>query len=253
MQTLSCGYVFGASDNMPLRALGYVLSANFFRDEYLPQAQLQIVHPLAVSKAVNARLNHEATTTYVETLSLLVHDGLHNGQPRQHNAHSLEAVAIPDDSFTNAVRKVIETNTVLANKFKAKANARNADYAPYVAAHLLVHDSHQAGLVPLNYEGYDYSGHPVATPDRIISVGAQSERLFYTARMLCREAGVLPDNAVETTGQVFTKHVLPPYLTARAGEPSLFDIEILQGPPIENENASVQRDLRYLQEHTITH
>ena len=84
---------------------------------------------------------------------------------------------------------------------------------------------------------------------RIISIGAQSERPFYAARMLCKRAGVTPDNPVSETAQLFTRHVLPPYNMCKQGEYdlSMDSIVELSKRLFTHEVPSVERDLRYLQ------
>jgi hypothetical protein len=247
------GFVFGASETMPLRAAGYVMSATRIRDTYLPEAQLQIIHPLNIGVAAN-KLNKDvvlATAEIVAYTSLL---GLHRDDAIGQNVHYLETTAMPEDTFVEKVRGVIQADPALFESFEAKATRRNASHDMYVAAHMLVHDSHMAGLQPLTgYDGLVYSsGHPISRPERIVSVGAQSERRFYQARMACRAAGVLPPEPVAATGQFFTRHVLPPYQTCRNGEPQLVsDVATLLGPTIQHDTASVERDLRYLQNNLV--
>lgn len=218
-----------------------------FRDKHLPSAQLQIVHPLGVSAEVNS--TDRAKALYeASKLAIFSEDGLHGSSAERSNVHYLEMGQLPEPSFTEAVRGAVEQEPLLLNQFVRKSAARGADYAPYVAAHLLAHDAHPMDLQPLDV--YDAS-HTIARPERIVSIGAQSERPFYLARMLCRAAGVLPPAAVTETGQLFTRHVLPPYIPCREGEPSITDFLKLYDPPLEHPVPSVQRDLRYLQENTI--
>jgi len=60
--------------------------------------------------------------------------------------------------------------------------------------------------------------------------------------MACQQARLLPDGVQVATGQLFTRHVISPYLSCREGEPLLSAESITIGHQV----ASVQRDLQYL-------
>ena len=125
----------------------------------------------------------------------------------------------------------------------------------YVTAHLLMHDT-RVELQPLGPD----EAEPIV-PQRVISIGAKSERPFYEARMASRAAAVLLPGAVQETGQLFTKHDIPPYNKCREGEPSI--AEVMQTYPLrhplewgydplydlQHPNPSVQRDLKYVAEY----
>ncbi|CAN5374257.1 hypothetical protein BH09PAT4_BH09PAT4_06080 [soil metagenome] len=240
-QTQWCGSVFGASSEMPLRALSYVMSALNIRDNIFPEAQLQVITPINAAEVINgidtetARL--EANKLEICSMGLASYL---TGTPRMAFMYAQD---VPSNDFTKEVEKVVESDEGLQKLFARKKQQKQS-YASYIAAHLLIHDA-PASLV-------DTSTGPgqeeIQGAPRIISIGAQSERPFYAARMACKRAGVLPPHAVDATAQLFTRHVLPPYIACRQGEPGIFNFEELVGEPITHPVASVERDLRFFQE-----
>jgi hypothetical protein len=98
-----------------------------------------------------------------------------------------------------------------SQRLAKSARSRQASYPAYVAAHLMLHDMVDSVIAePETEERPDLSAR------RIISIGALSERSFYAARMRCRSAPYfVTDDMVVATGQIFTKHVLPPYNFSR--------------------------------------
>lgn len=240
----------GASTTeMPLRALGYAASAYAVYRRYFPEAQLQFVHPVhAASLANGVNINN----AYGEAQKFEYY--------RQQIFPLSYAFAFPgalgtvglsdseesyDSSFTHQVREFLDYKPEVAAPLTKAAAGR--DLATYAAAHLVNHDSH-LGLQEM--ESDFFGDVAISSAPRIISIGAQSERKFYNARMACRSAGILPAGSVEATGQLFTKHVLPPYLHAREGEPVLSTFYQRERPLAEistdHSVPSVQRDLEFL-------
>jgi hypothetical protein len=128
-----------------------------------------------------------------------------------------EPVTIDRTSVAAALRHVPGGE----EKLQLAGTKRGGDPIAYVAAHLQMHDT-DAILTPNTPNTPD----PIA-PERIVSLGAQSERIFYLARMACRQGGVAIPNTVEGTAQLFTRHILPPYFECRDGnEPTLQDLEL---------------------------
>jgi hypothetical protein len=248
-QTRYCGLGFGTSDKIPpLRTIGYVLSAFNVRAHFLPLAQLQVVFPLAVIEAVNG-VSLAAAREVAETVQTLVRLGLSSGNgpaTKYDDVVFTESTAVPNDQLASFVASTLAANEQLSERFGKQANRRLATANAYVAAHLLVHDT-QTALLPLS----GVLEPAVCTGQRIVSIGAQSERPFYAARMACRRAVDRPINMVANTGQLFTRHVLPPYITCKQGEPDVFELESLLGDTIQHPVASVQRDLIFLQDRLI--
>jgi hypothetical protein len=133
------------------------------------------------------------------------------------------------------------------------ASTHRGDMISYVAAHLQMHDTNAA------LQTLDGQEAPQDNVKRIISLGAQSERPFYMVRMACRKLGIDIPGQVEETGQVFTRHVLPPYLRCREGEPDIgglyltyplrHPLEFAADPLYDRDrhpNDSVERDLAFI-------
>lgn len=138
------------------------------------------------------------------------------------------------------VNASVQADPSLYARLQKMAIKRSGNFADYLAAHLVMHDG-QASLTPME------SVEPLPLqPDRIISLGAQSERPFYAARMLCKIAGVQPFNAVSSTAQLFTRHVLPPYQPCRQGEPMINGSVQLELIDIQHPVHSIRRDLAYI-------
>jgi hypothetical protein len=227
-----------SSEPMPLRSLGYFASAIALQERYFPDAELQFVYPVSAAHTINnvdievARRNALATDTVASR-----HFARSFGQGTVASFFDTE---MPSLDLQAAVADVLGQQPGLANAFRASAKGRDADYVPYVAAHVLMHDTNpQLASVGRGRPAKSQAG-------RVISIGAQSERPFYLARMACRQARVLPDDAQVVTGQLFTRHVIPPYVSCREGEPTMDGIEIMQDQEISHPVASVQRDLAYL-------
>jgi hypothetical protein len=238
---------------MPLRAFGYLASAAHIANEYLPNAQVQMVHTLHTAQRVNG-VNIERSRQGAEHFAglgtlMLTGSGV-----------SIERVTFlvdplePAEIDESAVRAALETAPAdIRDKLLASGARRGSDTVPYVTAHLQMHDT-AAELAPLRPR----DAAPIE-PTRIISLGAQSERPFYIARMACREQGVDIPDQVADTAQLFTRHVLPPYqFTKQGSEPHMQEL-LAAGPFRETlewagdpfaatpENLSVARDLSYLQ------
>jgi hypothetical protein len=239
---------------MPLRAFGYVASAAHIASRYFPEAQVQIVHTINTSARINGvsmEAGRKAATTYANLGDAML--GAIDLRPRQ-LTHLVDPSQPPDINET-AVQQALEVAlpTEARGKLFASGARRGSEVAPYVAAHLQMHDT-AADLTPLR----PCDAEPIS-PERIISSGAQSERAFYLARMACRAQGVVIPNQITATGQLFTRHVLPPYQYARdCGEPPMQELpaaEPFRSPlewtpdPFEQipTNRSVARDLAYLQ------
>lgn len=227
------------TDVMPLRVLGYAASAMVVHTKYFPKAQLQFVHPLHAAQTANG-LKLDQTLRQAQLFDF---DRLKIGG-KSGESIGLVDILEPDDRLIDDVKNVLAEHSSIAQPLYKAASVHNGDPAQYLASHLEMHDSN-AQLVPIN-EGYPER----RISQRIISIGAQSERMFYLARMACRLEGVLPTDSVEETGQLFTKHVLPPYLHCREGELSLHDYYSRTRPiyGFETDHAigSVTRDLQFL-------
>lgn len=223
---------------MPRRALGYYASALAVQERYFPEAELQIVYPLLAATKVNGVAIDQAQR-YAEDLDRAAQSSFpaHFQQDRLDTGEikSFFDGQLPDDELHAAVAEVLALEPELSSRFQTQADRRRSDYVSYVAAHVLMHDTNPR-LSPMANSG------PARMDGRVISIGAQSERPFYLARMALRRANVLPKSIQVATGQLFTRHVIPPYLNCREGEPGLGESGAAAYHPV----ASVQRDLQFL-------
>jgi hypothetical protein len=239
---------------MPLRAFGYIASAAHIANRYLPNAQVQIVHTVHTGERINhvdIAASVAAATTYANLGDIMLDEiGL---RPRHftHLADPAQPAAIDETAVARALESKLSADAY--NRLNASGARRSSEVAPYVVAHLQMHDT-AAVLAPLRPRDTA----PEA-PERIISLGAQSERTFYMARMACREFGVVIPDQMEATGQLFTRHVLPPYQFARdCPEPRMQ--ELTAAAPLRSplewaadpfaqvpDNRSIARDLAHLQ------
>lgn len=233
------------TETMPLRVLGYAASAQVVQARYFPNAQLQFVYPLHAAEAANG-VPVDQSKPHAERFDF---DRLNIGSQGDGEITGLiDTPSSIDAELSGAVQEILATHTDVAEPLLKAANRRQGDAAAYVAAHLVMHDSSPM-LLPL-----DPMSQEARPAKRIISIGAQSERMFYAARMTCRQAGVLPDGAIAETGQLFTRHVLPPYLHCRqGGEPTLDDYYDRTRPAHAFDTRhlvpSVERDLQFLSSH----
>jgi len=205
-----------------------------------------MVHTLHTGNRVNGT-DLAATRMRAERFAELAGLVLHDYPQPTFLIDPVEPIAVDRRVIAQAVMGLPDSH-----RRKLLAGQPHDDSIAYIAGHVQMHDT-QARLEPLRQ-----SDPAPIEPRRIISIGAQSERPFYYARMTCRQAGLaIPDSAAET-GQLFTRHVLPPYLPCREGEP---DIEALRytiplRQPLEwiedplygryAGNASIDRDLAFL-------
>jgi hypothetical protein len=239
---------FGASNgDMPVRSLGYFASALAVQERYFPEAELQFVYPvLAASKVNGVDLAQAQDTAEAVNTAARRHfpRRFRQDSPEVGKVKSFFDANLPTQELEDAVAEVLGKEPELCATFLASAKSRDAGYVPYVAAHILMHDTNPQ-LLPV------VSGELGAnTADRVVSIGAQSERPFYLARMACQKAQLLPAEMQVATGQLFTRHVIPPYLSCREGEPRLSSVNagLLDGIATSHSVPSVERDLIYLQQ-----
>ncbi len=227
-----------SGQEMPIRALGYFASAIATQEHYFPEAELQFVYPLLAAEKVNG-VDLEQGRECAENLDYVARRSFprryRKDSPEAGNIKSFFDAQLPVDELQVAVAEVLATEPELSNQFRSLAKTRGSDFIPYVTAHVLMHDTSPM-LLPV------IRGELPNVAERVISIGAQSERPFYLARMACQRAKLLPDEVQVATGQLFTKHVISPYQSCREGEPLLStdNASSMHSVP------SVQRDLEYL-------
>lgn len=241
-------------DILPFRTLGYLATLEHIGRTYLPNAQKQFVVSLFSAERVNGTTQKalDAAHEFFDTAWLHV--------PRHSHDTTDPTIFLFDKPNTPPVNlsrlKYIMRESPYRARLEAQAARRGSDYLPYVAAHLAVHDVVNSVYTPTRY------GQEKAWPTakRIISIGAKSETPFYGARMRCRDLGIYMPDMVEETGQIFTRHNVPPYIQRRQSlsgpelfDPAIDDIRAVTDPMLEDPFRlrfdSVLRDIAYVNDY----
>lgn len=207
---------FGATERMPLRALGYITAACQIA-RHVPHEQLQFIFVNKLGQDIND-LPLSATRRQAQLLSRIGRRFIAMNHPEL-QAHVLFA----EDGrmshlarFRPSMETMLASNPDAAQALARKAAGRRADGVLYAAAHVLHQETDLLALEPLNEDEPE-----PAVAKRICNIGGQSERLFHGVRMIGRTALAELDIEPIASMQVFTRHQLPPYFMARGGEQSL--------------------------------
>lgn len=248
------------SSTVPMRAFGYIASAQHIQRAYMPHAQLQIVLPHNTMNTVNNTPQHKT----ISARRHLERQLFFMPSPANTMVDSLIASDKPEPPFVHVNRVLFMLRGLKDEaRLKDQAARRGASHAEYVAGHIALHDIVDS-IEPI--EGY--ADKKISTAQRIISIGSQSERPFYNARMVARYRGNLSQwgtDMCEATGQIFTRHTLPPYLPRRQpahGEqlfdPVGIDFDAFKDPILQDTFASrhdpVARDIIHLRDYmTMTY
>ncbi len=208
--------IFGASPKIPLRALSYIDSAARVA-EFLPNEQLQIIFANSLGNRVNGHSEevlHEQAIRCAALGKMLITSFHPTLRDRTLFAEDTPSDLI--DKIEPVAGRVLESDTKDMRTLRERGQTHAGDHRTYTAAHLVYQDTRALELRPL----FIREPAPV-TPDRIVSIGSQKEREFYAARMAIRQQ--LEGVELLPTAQLFTRHVTPPYFTARGGEQSIDD------------------------------
>lgn len=244
--------VFGATPEMPLRALSSLppplIYMENMRKQGIEQPQLQMVF----ANHISATLNHMDMDQVQEQSRKFVN--IAQGYVDEFFPDLVDAVVFLEDTplEKDSVlrRRLIEVVRVLdgtlsdatKSELMAKAMNRSNRVNPYYgAAHLLLHDaSLPESLVPV----LDDQAAAV-DPKTIISIGGHQEKLFYRIRHELKPHLGEDFNTVNTL-QYFTKHRVPPYYMAQGGDVPLS--AVLNGDDLYgiDVSATAAYDLRYL-------
>ncbi len=249
--------VYGATEEMPLRALSYILPPLIFmgsmKKEGITPPQLQIIFANNISSRLDL-LDLNKTQVQVQIFSSIAKDYIATFFPKLvESTVFLEDKPLEKGSvFRNELLRVA---SVLRNDLgedvkeelllKGKNNGAFRTYPFYGAAHLLIHDADIKGsLMPI------FTDQPVSvSPDTIISFGGYQEQVFYKLRHALKPN--LNSSYRDTkTLQYFTKHRVPPYYMARGGDVSLADT--LMGKEESEIAVAAQHDIYYLQKVSLS-
>ncbi|MGW2517174.1 hypothetical protein ACWC09_09095 [Streptomyces sp. NPDC001617] len=233
--------VYGASTEVPLRALSYVLPAVRMAARLTEAghraAHLQIVLAGALGCRVNG-LSGPVVAAETDLLARRLDRLLSSLAPGRYGVYGTLPSADVLDALSDLVRSLTPARRAevverLGGKGGATADEQTLLYA---AAHVLVHDR---AAVPLVLE----QGSPVPENARVIDIGSLEERHFHDVRRL------FAAGAADGTGPgalVLSRHSVPPYTMARGGDVGLrefLDGTGTQGRPLAS---AVRHDLRLL-------
>lgn len=241
--------VQGATTEMPLRALSYMLPSLVLMDQLkkdgitLPQLQMISAHHIsgrldrmnlgvvAEQAEFFARVAREYVKTFfpklTESVVFLQDTPLDKGILLRHQLMEIAKVVRDNGSTVEE-----------ALKAKGKNHGAERTYQFYAAAHLVVHDSALPILEPLIQDQSD-----AVVPGVIVSIGGKKEEEFYKLRHEIKPH-LGPDYKKVKTLQYFTKHRVPPYYMARGGDQGLK--AALYGDLTEEVAEVANHDLKYL-------
>ncbi|MFJ9580738.1 hypothetical protein ACIRQF_30660 [Streptomyces sp. NPDC101191] len=234
--------VYGASTQVPLRALSYVLPAVLMSTRLSASGcsapYLQVVLAASLGCRINALAERdvsEETAVLAKSLDRMLavltpgRYGIYSTPPNTDDV--LAALHQLVTALTPAQRERVLDR--LAGKGGATADEQTLRYA---AAHVLVHDR---AAVPLALS----KGEPAPENATVIDIGSLQERHFYDVRHLFASG---PAGGAEPGALVLSRHSVPPYTMARGGDIGLR--EFLAGRSTENRAVApaARHDLRLL-------
>lgn len=249
--------VFGATTEMPLRALSYILPALSYLENMqrggLPLPQLQIVFPHHLSSQLN-RMPDGVAEKEAFKLAVVARDFIDEFFPQVAESvvfmqdYPLVKGSVMRNEIIQIAQSVDENmepedKEDLAKKGEIHGGSRT--YILYAAAHILVHDGPAGdGILQPMFEDQAQ----VSDPSTIISVGGKSEVRFYNLRHRVKYAvGGKYDYLINTL-QFFTRHSNAPYYMAKEGDAGLAQAILDPGTRSQPTSTSAAYDLEYLEE-----
>ncbi len=228
--------IFGATEDMPFRALTYLASAARVA-QIIPCEQLQIVGANHLGATIND-VPRERSRSNTNLLAAVGMRFLNECMP-----DVAEKTVFAEDTMTPLIdfirpltERVIDESPEIKGSLSRKGNKHGSDFVSYGAAHTAYQDTRALRLEPLLTE------QDVVRSDRIVTVGCQQERLFYNLRMGVRE--LMPEDVLIPSVQVFTRHVSPPYYRGKDPEQSLIDAFESTVDPLQfKEGTAAHRDV----------
>lgn len=236
--------VYGASTEVPLRALSYVLPAVRMAARLTgsghPGCHVQVVLAGPLSGRLNA-LCEERVAEQTELLGHCLQRLLCFLGPVDHSVYRTAAPPRVLEALTELVAALpAEGRARILCRLDGKGGARHEEQTlRYAAAHVLVHDrAHDRTRVPLVLR----HGTPAPADPAVIDVGSLQERHFHEVRRWFAAS----TGADDPGALVLTRHSVPPYTMARGGDLALRDF--LDGRDHEEEPlaAAARHDLRQL-------
>ena len=238
LQSVAIRTVFGATEDMPVRALSYLLPALHVLESlrrsgkfsHLPQVQY-----ISMSES-GKRINNLNPGKVQKQENLLAEIGMRYIQ--RFYPELINLIVFANDSTFLENTEVVRNRDLLMTGFPAIPNhpyymtvseelesKHRAMPTDYALLHPLVHD--------MRYELEPFS--PLVKdqflrekPDLVINIGGQSEKLFYGARSMFLESANAEgaDIPIGRSVQLFTKHRIPPYMSILSEGVRLGDIHV---------------------------
>ncbi len=190
---------------VPMRAMGYVKTAEYIGAAYFPYAtQVQVVVPHRAVHSVNGVPSGQLRAAGHELFDSLFYYPRPLGTTPDKLLYAQDKAEQP---YINLGRLAyLIRGAKGAAQLERQAHNRQSSHVAYVASHIRMHD------ITGSVEPFDpRDTTPVPTTGRLISIGAEAkERPFYEARMAARGKGGLYDGAplAEEVGHIFTRHSL---------------------------------------------
>lgn len=246
--------VYGATTEMPFRALSYLLPALIYMEHTGNViSQLQVIFVNNISSHLD-RLDTSTALKQVKDFAGIAKAYIRSFFPNS-DRKTIFLEDTPLDRGSDLRRRLLTLATSLRKtasedllddlERKAVNNGSGRTYAFYGAAHVLIHDIDIPGsLVPLLPDQPEI----VVNPEVIVSIGGRKEEIFYRLRHILKPH-LDPEYNNAKTLQFFTRHRVPPYCMARGGDVALGDV-MKGSSDFVNKNVApvVSYDLCYLNE-----
>ncbi|MEU1270648.1 hypothetical protein [Streptomyces sp. NPDC005799] len=230
--------VYGASTEVPLRALSYVLPAVRMAARLAAAGHRALHLQVVLAASLGCPINGLTASAVAEETGLLARclDRLLTLLiPHRYGIYGTQTPADVLAALEDLVRTLSpEKRARVLERLGGKGGATAKEQTLlYAAAHVLVHDR---AAVPLELE----RGTAVPPDARVIDVGGLQERHFHDVRRLFATGAAQGPGAL-----VLTRHAVPPYTMARGGDVGLREF-LDGGSPCEPPAEAARRDLDLL-------
>lgn len=210
--------VFGASEEMPVRSLSYLLPALHLaealrRSERFPiLPQIQFILMSEMGTQIN-HLNGVKVAAQTELFMRIAKNFIREFYPEllpqvvfltDNGFLGSEKVQELIDIFTNRVD--ISRHMLYSTLTQELSKTKRDNSLLYASLHVIVHDMSFGEEVFVSREGKQI------VPRAIINIGGQNEKLFYKARRMFLESMTSSIPPVISSIQLFTCHKVPPYM-----------------------------------------
>lgn len=229
--------VFGATENMPVRALSYLLPALHLIESLRRSGKFSTLPQIQYISMGDSgsRINNLNRDRVSRQAALLAGVGMQYVKCFYPDLADLVAFASDNMFLDNpevinyktrfeGISGSINNHPLYVSVTEALGNSGRVDALEYALLHPLVHDLH-------------YTAEPFAPilgpllrdqPDLVINIGGQAEKLFYRARRMyvdtAKQEGV--DMPTVPSVQLFTTNRMPPYMSIAAVGDHLGDVHL---------------------------